>query len=75
LFLLAAKQLDRHYLLSGDTDGAIILWELTLADKKVICFFSSSYVLELMIQSKIDFISWEFGKVFSVILLLNYITC
>jgi hypothetical protein len=75
LFLLAAKQLDRHYLLSGDTDGAIILWELTLAVKKVICFFSSSYVLVLMIQSKIGFISWEFGKVFSVILLLTYITC
>jgi hypothetical protein len=75
LFFLAAKQLDRHYLLSGDTDGAIILWELTLADKKVICFFSSSYVLVLMIESKIGFISWEFGKVFSVILLLTYITC
>jgi hypothetical protein len=75
LFFFAAKQLDRHYLLSGDTDGAIILWELTLADKKVICFFSSSYVLVLMIQSKIGFISWEFGKVFSVILLLTYITC
>ncbi|KAG6757723.1 hypothetical protein POTOM_038045 [Populus tomentosa] len=33
-FAFKAKQLDRHYLLSGDTDGAIILWELTLADKK-----------------------------------------
>lgn len=33
-FAFKAKQLDRHYLLSGDTDGAIILWELTLAVKK-----------------------------------------
>jgi elongator complex protein 2 len=28
--------LERHYLLSGDADGAIILWELSLLDRKVI---------------------------------------
>jgi len=27
--------LEQHYLLSGDADGAIILWELSLADGKV----------------------------------------
>ncbi|CAL5209984.1 unnamed protein product [Lathyrus oleraceus] len=33
-FLFKAKELERHYLLSGDADGAIILWELTLVDGK-----------------------------------------
>ncbi|KAG4394889.1 hypothetical protein GLYMA_20G121000v4 [Glycine max] len=33
-FLFKAKQLEQHYLLSGDADGAIILWELSLADGK-----------------------------------------
>ncbi|KAJ4881887.1 Elongator complex protein 2 [Raphanus sativus] len=28
-FAFKAKHLDRHYLLSGDTDGIIILWELS----------------------------------------------
>ncbi|KFK36003.1 hypothetical protein AALP_AA4G065100 [Arabis alpina] len=28
-FAFKAKNLDRHYLLSGDTDGIIILWELS----------------------------------------------
>ncbi|CAH8337648.1 unnamed protein product [Eruca vesicaria subsp. sativa] len=28
-FSFKAKHLDRHYLLSGDTDGVIILWELS----------------------------------------------
>ncbi|CAF2054624.1 BnaCnng34390D [Brassica napus] len=28
-FAFKAKHLDRHYLLSGDTDGVIILWELS----------------------------------------------
>lgn len=28
--------MERHYLLSGDADGTILLWELTLADKKVL---------------------------------------
>ncbi|KAF8084367.1 hypothetical protein N665_0720s0002 [Sinapis alba] len=28
-FAYKAKHLDRHYLLSGDTDGIIILWELS----------------------------------------------
>ncbi|KAF2618140.1 hypothetical protein F2Q68_00038562 [Brassica cretica] len=27
-FAFKAKDLDRHYLLSGDTDGIIIIWEL-----------------------------------------------
>lgn len=31
-----AKQLERHYLLSGDADGIIILWELSLHDGKVL---------------------------------------
>lgn len=31
-----ANNLERHYLLSGDADGTILLWELTLADKKVL---------------------------------------
>ncbi|XP_047181257.1 elongator complex protein 2 isoform X1 [Vigna umbellata] len=33
-FLFKAKQLEKHYLLSGDADGAIILWELSLVDGK-----------------------------------------
>ncbi|KAH6763057.1 elongator protein 2 [Perilla frutescens var. hirtella] len=33
-FAFKAKNLERHYLLSGDADGAILLWELSLADKK-----------------------------------------
>ncbi|MBA0600211.1 hypothetical protein Gorai_006407 [Gossypium raimondii] len=33
-FAFKAKQLERHYLLSGDADGVIILWELSLADNK-----------------------------------------
>ncbi|KAG2709425.1 hypothetical protein I3760_05G238900 [Carya illinoinensis] len=33
-FLFKAKQLERHYLLSGDADGVIILWELCLLDRK-----------------------------------------
>lgn len=33
-FAFKAKHLERHYLLSGDTDGVIILWELSLVDKK-----------------------------------------
>ncbi|MED6130952.1 Elongator subunit elp2, variant 2 [Stylosanthes scabra] len=33
-FLFKAKQLEQHYLLSGDADGAIILWELSLIDGK-----------------------------------------
>lgn len=32
---LLAKGLEQHYLLSGDADGAIILWELSLIDGKV----------------------------------------
>ncbi|GKU90268.1 hypothetical protein SLEP1_g4277 [Rubroshorea leprosula] len=33
-FAFRAKHLDRHYLLSGDADGAIILWELSLSENK-----------------------------------------
>ncbi|KAL7240340.1 hypothetical protein ACSBR2_006067 [Camellia fascicularis] len=33
-FAFKAKNLELHFLLSGDADGAIILWELSLADKK-----------------------------------------
>ncbi|XP_002526286.2 elongator complex protein 2 isoform X2 [Ricinus communis] len=33
-FAFRAKNLGQHYLLSGDADGAIILWELSLADRK-----------------------------------------
>ncbi|CAI9785400.1 unnamed protein product [Fraxinus pennsylvanica] len=33
-FAFKAKHLERHYLLSGDADGAITLWEFSLADKK-----------------------------------------
>lgn len=38
-----AKNLERHYLLSGDADGTIFLWEFSLADKKVLCGVSSYY--------------------------------
>ena len=37
-FLFLAKQFKSHYLLSGDSDGAIHLWELSLLDQKVIFF-------------------------------------
>ncbi|KAL8112196.1 elongator complex protein 2 isoform X1 [Apium graveolens] len=33
-FAFKAKHLDRHFLLSGDAEGAIILWELTLTGRK-----------------------------------------
>jgi elongator complex protein 2 len=33
-YAFKAKQLEQHYLLSGDSDGIIILWELSLKDKK-----------------------------------------
>ncbi|KAL0408903.1 UNVERIFIED_CONTAM: Elongator complex protein 2 [Sesamum radiatum] len=33
-FAFKAKNLERHYLLSGDADGTIFLWEYSLADKK-----------------------------------------
>ncbi|KAG8382847.1 hypothetical protein BUALT_Bualt05G0121000 [Buddleja alternifolia] len=33
-FAFKAKHLERHYLLSGDADGIIFLWEFSLADKK-----------------------------------------
>ncbi|KAJ7954147.1 elongator complex protein 2-like [Quillaja saponaria] len=33
-FAFSAKELERHYLLSGDADGAIILWEFSLIDRK-----------------------------------------
>jgi len=34
--LYSAKELEKHYLLSGDADGAIILWEFSLLERKVI---------------------------------------
>uniref|UniRef100_A0A2P2J6D7 Elongator complex protein 2 n=1 Tax=Rhizophora mucronata TaxID=61149 RepID=A0A2P2J6D7_RHIMU len=33
-FAYKAKHFGQHYLLSGDVDGVIILWELSLIDKK-----------------------------------------
>ncbi|KAL8531749.1 hypothetical protein ACS0TY_008377 [Phlomoides rotata] len=33
-FAFKAKNLEAHYLLSGDADGTILLWELSLSDKK-----------------------------------------
>ncbi|KAF4350995.1 hypothetical protein F8388_021702 [Cannabis sativa] len=33
-FAFKAKHLERHYLLSGDADGTIILWELSLLEGK-----------------------------------------
>jgi len=42
---IAAKQLEQHFLLSGDTEGVIILWENSLVDAKVvICLFQHSLV-------------------------------
>ncbi|GFP84690.1 elongator complex protein 2 [Phtheirospermum japonicum] len=35
-FAFKAKNLQRHYLLSGDADGTILLWEFSLADNKVL---------------------------------------
>ncbi|KAL1568382.1 Elongator subunit elp2 [Salvia divinorum] len=32
-FAFRAKNFERHYLLSGDADGAILLWEFSLANK------------------------------------------
>ncbi|KAG6396598.1 hypothetical protein SASPL_142751 [Salvia splendens] len=32
-FAFRAKNFERHYLLSGDADGEILLWEFSLADK------------------------------------------
>lgn len=34
-FVFAAKEMERHYLLSGDADGVIILWEYSTVDNKV----------------------------------------
>lgn len=36
IFCDLAKHFERHFLLSGDAEGAIILWELCLEDKKVL---------------------------------------
>ncbi|XP_031251939.1 elongator complex protein 2 [Pistacia vera] len=33
-FAFKVKHLEHHYLLSGDADGVIILWELSLSDRK-----------------------------------------
>ncbi|XP_057481301.1 elongator complex protein 2-like isoform X1 [Actinidia eriantha] len=33
-FAFKAKELEQHYLLSGDASGAIILWKLSIPDKK-----------------------------------------
>lgn len=33
-FPLEAKRLEQHYLLSGDADGVIILWEFSVPDRK-----------------------------------------
>ncbi|XP_052187549.1 elongator complex protein 2 [Diospyros lotus] len=33
-FAFKAKHLERHFLLSGDAEGVIILWELSLLDKQ-----------------------------------------
>ncbi|CAL1378130.1 unnamed protein product [Linum trigynum] len=33
-FAFRAKKLESHYLLSRDSDGVIILWEMTLAERK-----------------------------------------
>ncbi|KAK4260777.1 hypothetical protein QN277_003850 [Acacia crassicarpa] len=33
-FAFRAKQLEQHYLLAGDADGAIVLWEMSLSDGK-----------------------------------------
>ncbi|KAK6146841.1 hypothetical protein DH2020_020710 [Rehmannia glutinosa] len=33
-FASKARNLERHYLLSGDADGTIFLWEFSLADRK-----------------------------------------
>ncbi|GFS32798.1 elongator protein 2 [Actinidia rufa] len=33
-FAFKAKELEQHYLLSGDANGAIILWKLSIPDKK-----------------------------------------
>lgn len=33
-FAFKAKQLERHFLLSGDAEGAVIIWELSLPEKK-----------------------------------------
>ncbi|KAH0664740.1 hypothetical protein KY285_025946 [Solanum tuberosum] len=44
-FAFKAKQLEQHFLLSGDAEGVIILWEYSLVDAKVvICLFQHSLV-------------------------------
>lgn len=53
--MLAAKQLQHHFLLSGDADGAIILWELTLADRKVLTFDDSILVTYIRVSFGIFF--------------------
>jgi hypothetical protein len=48
-FVYTAKELELHYLLSGDADGAIILWELSLVDGKVhhVSFFFFTFFMSL----------------------------
>jgi len=48
-FVYTAKELELHYLLSGDADGAIILWELSLVDGKVhhVSLFFSTFFMSL----------------------------
>lgn len=38
LHFFTAKHLGRHYLLSGDANGAIILWELSNTERQVVTF-------------------------------------
>lgn len=52
LLLYTAKELELHYLLSGDADGVIILWELSLVDGKVhpVSLFSCFLTLSIMFK-------------------------
>lgn len=38
--------MERHYLLSGDADGTIMLWELSLIDQKVGFFPLVLFILQ-----------------------------
>lgn len=40
--MFSVKNAEHHFLLSGDTDGAIILWEFSVADREV--FLLSSFI-------------------------------
>lgn len=46
VYFKTAKELKQHFLLSGDADGFILLWEFSLSQKKVELAVSLSFTIQ-----------------------------